>query len=106
MNKLGWVTLGALGILVVLHAAEEATANEIEQTHSEPYIYSDNIQNTQSWINKMKNWKAEQNWTQPVDSLNNALAEYFNGSNDTTEQEELLQLSSDGDSQSIGWRYD
>ena len=31
---------------------------------------------------------------------------YQNGSNDTTESEELLQLSSDGDQQSIRWGYD
>ena len=31
---------------------------------------------------------------------------YPNGSNDTTEQEELLQFQSNGDQQSIGWRYD
>ena len=29
-----------------------------------------------------------------------------NGSDDTTKQEELLQFSSNGDQQSIGWRYD
>ena len=43
----------------------------------------------------------------PEFDINNALAEYFNnGGDDTTKQEELLQFSSNGDQQSIGWRYD
>ena len=59
-------------------------------------------------VDKLRNWKAEQERTPVEDSINNALAdlEYNYGSDDPTEQEELLQLSSDGDSQSIGWRYD
>ena len=39
----------------------------------------------------------EQTATKPSDAINSALAEYNYGSNDTTEQEELLQLQSDGD---------
>ena len=59
------------------------------------------------WINKMREWEWEQKRTDPEFDINNALAEYFNnGGTDTTEQEELLQLQSDQDRQSIGWRYD
>ena len=39
----------------------------------------------------------EQRATKPFDAINSALAEYNYGSNDTTEQEELLQLQSHGD---------
>ena len=39
----------------------------------------------------------EQTATKPSDAINSALAEYNYGSNDTTEQEELLQLQSNGD---------
>ena len=39
----------------------------------------------------------EQNATLPSDAINSALAEFNYGSNDTTEQEELLQLQSNGD---------
>ena len=39
----------------------------------------------------------EQTVTKPSDAINSALAEYNYGSNDTTEQEELLQLQSHGD---------
>ena len=39
----------------------------------------------------------EQTATKPFDAINSALAEYNYGSNDTTEQEELLQLQSHRD---------
>ena len=38
--------------------------------------------------------KIEQNATLPSDAINSALAEFNYGSNDTTKQEELLQLQS------------
>ena len=58
-------------------------------------------------INKFREWEWEQKRSDPEFDINNALAEYFNnGGTDTTEQEELLQFSSDQDRQSIGWRYD
>ena len=41
--------------------------------------------------------KIEENATLPSDAINSALAEFNYGSNDTTKQEELLQLPSDGD---------
>ena len=60
------------------------------------------------WIHQMREWEAEKTRTDPEDSINNALAdmEYDYGSDDTPKQEELLQLPSDGDSQSAGRRYD
>ena len=58
-------------------------------------------------INKFREWEWEQQKKDPEFDINNALAEYFNnGGTDTTEQEELLQFQSNGDQQSIGWRYD
>ena len=39
----------------------------------------------------------EQTATKPSDAINSALAEFNYGSNDTTEQGELLQLQSNGD---------
>ena len=41
--------------------------------------------------------RIEQNATPPSDAINSALAEFNYGSNDTTEQGELLQLQSNGD---------
>ncbi len=58
------------------------------------------------WIQRMREWELEQNLKDPAFDINNALAEYFNGSDDPTEQEELLQLQSGESGQSVGWRYD
>ena len=41
--------------------------------------------------------KMEKNMTQPEDAINKALAEFNNGSNGSTESEELLQLPSNRD---------
>ena len=51
------------------------------------------------WIQDMREWKSEQDRTLVGDSINNALAnlEWNYGSDDTAEQEELLQFPSDGD---------
>jgi hypothetical protein len=40
--------------------------------------------------------KIEQNATTPTDAINKALMEFENGSNGSTESQELLQLPSDG----------
>ena len=48
----------------------------------------------------MKEYDMLQNRTEPDDSINSALENFWEeeyGSNDPTESEELLQLSSDGD---------
>ena len=47
-----------------------------------------------------KQYQIEQNKTQPDDAINTAIESFMEqdyGSNGATEQEELLQLSSDGD---------
>ena len=52
------------------------------------------------WIQKMRDWKSEQNRPPIEDSINTSLLEYEDmehGCDETTEQEELLQLPSDGD---------
>ena len=51
----------------------------------------------QMFIRNARRTKMEKNMTQPDDAINRALAEFNNGSNDTTKSEELLQLSSNGD---------
>ena len=59
-------------------------------------------------VDKLRNWKAEQNRTPVEDSINNALAdmEYEDGSNETPKQKELLQLPSHRDQPSTGRRHD
>ncbi len=51
---------------------------------------------TNVWVQRMREWKSEQDRTPIDDSINNALAdlEIDYGSDDPTEQEELLQLPS------------
>ena len=51
----------------------------------------------QMFIRNARRTKMEKNMTQPEDAINRALAEFNNGSNDTTKSEELLQLPSNGD---------
>ena len=54
---------------------------------------------TQEWIDKVREHEAKKNRISIDDMLNNALAdmEYENGSDGSTEQEELLQLPSSED---------
>ena len=67
----------------------------------QPYdgLLPDNSQTLNNWIDKMRQWELEQTIRDTEFDINKALEEFFNGSNDPTEQEELLQLSSDRDQQ-------
>ena len=59
------------------------------------------------WIQDIREHQARQTRTDPEESINNALAELEQyGSDDTAEQEILLQLQGNQDRQSIGWGYD
>ena len=60
------------------------------------------------WIQKIRDHEAEKTRTPPEESINKSLDlwEEEDGSNGSTEQEELLQLQSDKDRQSIGRGYD
>ena len=53
--------------------------------------------NPNTMIQEMRNWKSEQERTPVEEMLNNTLMEYEDGSDGSTESEELLQLPSDGD---------
>ena len=65
---------------------------------------------TGEWIQRMRDWKSEQERTPVDDSINNALENLWeeteDGRYDPTESEELLQFPSDQDRQSFGWGYD
>ena len=54
----------------------------------------------QMFIRNARREKIEQNATTPTAAINKALMEFENGSNGSTESQELLQLSSDGDKSS------
>ena len=60
-------------------------------------------------IQDLRNWEAEQSRTSVEESINSSLEDLWateDGKDGSTEQEELLQLPSDGDSESIRRRYD
>ena len=97
----------ALAFIGAGYFAAPADAFEIERQSPYPGMLPDNSATISNWMSKMKQWEFEQTMKDPEFDINNALAEYFNnGGTDTTEQEELLQFQSNGDQQSIGWRYD
>jgi hypothetical protein len=103
------IGIGAGGIVGTTAFAPKAEAypEYLEpRTQIIPGSLSNSSQMAQDVINKFREWEWEQQKKDPAFDINNALAEYFNGSNDPAEQEELLQLQSDQDRQSIGWRYD
>ena len=52
---------------------------------------------TGEWIQKVRDYEARKQRISIDEMLNNTLMEYENGSNGSTESEELLQLPSDGD---------
>ena len=72
-------------------------AFEVEKQQPYEGMLPDNTQVLNNWIQSMKQWELEQTIRDPEFDINNALAEYFNGSDETAEQEELLQLSSNRD---------
>ena len=96
----------ALAFIGAGYFAPKADAFEIERQQPIAGSLPDSAASAQQLINKFKQWEREQKRTDPEFDINNALAEYFNGSDDPTEQEELLQFQSDKSGQSIGWRYD
>ena len=100
--------LGVIACTVVGAGYFAPKAEAFPQIQQQPYpgMLADNSQTANEWINKLRQWELEQKRTDPEFDINSALAEYFNGSDDPTEQEELLQFPGNGDQQSIGWRYD
>ena len=93
------ITLLGTVALAVIGAGYFTPDAEAHMGHSFP---------TGEWIQKVRDWKSEQERMSIDDMLNNALAdmEEENGSDGSTEQEELLQLPSSVDRQGVGRRYD
>ena len=82
--------IGLLGsiALAVIGAGYFAPEAEAHMGHSFP---------TDQWIQKMRDHESRIKRTPVEDMINNTLMEYENGSDGSTEQEELLQLSSNED---------
>ena len=103
------IGIGAGGIVGTTAFAPKADAypEYLEpRTQVIPGSLSNSSQMAQDVIDKFREWEWDQQQKDPEFDINSALAEYFNGSDDPTEQEELLQLQSGESGQSIGWRYD
>ena len=90
-----------IGILIpLLLMTSPAKAFEVEKQQPYDGLLPDNSQTLNNWITKMRQWELEQTIRDPEFDINKALAEFFNGSDGSTESEELLQLPSGEDKQS------
>ncbi len=107
IGLLGSIALAFIGAGYFAPKAE-AYPQYLEPQTQQPYpgMLSGSAAGANEWIQRMRQWELEQNMKDPEFDINSALAEYFNGSDDPAEQEELLQFQSDKSGQSIGWRYD
>ena len=90
MNKLLIIPMFFLTMCAPAPVTPPAGAFELEVEE----IHWDNVYRAIEYI-KMN--EIEKNMTDPEDAINKALMEFENGSNGSTESQELLQLSSDGD---------
>ena len=106
VTLLGTVVLAVIGAGYFAPKAEAYPEYLEPRTQVIPGSLPESSSMAQQWIDRIREWEWEQKNKDPEFDINNALAEYFNGSNDPTEQEELLQFPSDQSEQSIGWRYD
>ena len=90
------VTLVGTVVLAVIGAGYFAPEAEAHMGHDFPTTPT-----TGEWIQKMRDWKSQKNRSSVEDMLNNALGDFNweeeNGSDGSTEQEELLQLPSSED---------
>ena len=91
MNKFILLPLILVGCTApVTHPPANAFELEIEESQWN-HVYNA--------IEYIKRGEREKTMSDPSDSINKALMEFNNGSNGSTEQKELLQLSGDKDSQ-------
>ena len=83
--------LGSIAIAVI-GAGYFAPSAEASPEKQQPYdgLLPDNSQTLNNWITKMRQWELEKTIRDPEFDINNALAEFFNGSDGSTEQEKLL----------------
>ena len=93
MNKLLIIPIFFLTMCGTAPVTPPAGAFELE-------VDEDHWNNVYKAIEYIKTNEREKNMTDPEDAINKALAEFNYGSNGSTESEELLQLSSDGNKSS------
>ena len=85
------IGIGAGGIIGSTAFAPKADAfpQHLEPQTQQPYpgMLPDSSANANVWIQKMKNWEAEQRRTDPEFDINTALAEYFNNGGEDPQEE-------------------
>ena len=90
------IGIGAGGIVGTTAFAPKAEAypEYLEpRTQVIPGSLPESASSAQVIMERFRDWSREQKRTAPEFDINSALAEYFNGSDDPTEQEELLPVS-------------
>ena len=89
MNKLAIIPIFFLTMCGTAPVTPPAGAFElvVEESHWDKVYHA---------IEYIKRGQREKNMTQPEDAINRALMEFQYGNNGSTESQELLQLSSDG----------
>ena len=93
MNKLLILPLFFLTMCGTAPVTPPSHAFELE-------VDDDHWNNVYRAIEYLKTSEREKNMTDPEDAINKALMEFENGSNGSTESQELLQLPSDGNQSS------
>jgi hypothetical protein len=93
MNKLSIIPVFFLTMCGTAPVTPPAGAFElvVEESHWDKVYHA---------IEYIKRGQREKNMTQPEDAINRALMEFEYGNNGSTESQELLQLSSDGNKSS------
>ena len=97
VTLLGTVVLAVIGAGYFAPKAEAYPEYLEPRTQVLPGSLPESSSMAQQWIDRIRQWEWEQQKKDPAFDINNALAEYFNGSDDPAEQEVLLQLPSDQD---------
>jgi hypothetical protein len=93
MNKLAIIPIFFLTMCAPAPVTPPSHAFELEVEES-------HWNNVYRAIEYIKANEREKNMTDPEDAINKALMEFENGSNGSTESQELLQLPSDGNQSS------
>ena len=85
------IGIGAGGIIgsTAFSPKADAFPQHLEPQTQQPYpgMLPDSSANANVWIQKMKNWEAEQRRTDPEFDINTALAEYFNNGGEDPQEE-------------------
>ena len=80
LQYIGYLSM-MIGILIPL-LLMMSPVKALEKQHPYDGLLPDNTQTINNWIEKMKEWERKQTIRDPEFDINQALADYFNGSDD------------------------